>query len=160
MERNNQPSKLLFLTVYLSLAAIAIGELFEQVVFVPNWLIGNIDENIASFRAFKHLIDPGVFYFPLSLIFIISSIVLFRNKQLTEQQKSALKVTLIAFAVVFVTTIYVIVTINVPAIDKGLFSGEVLASKMKLWAILNCFRIILPFYGLFLLSRDYIAISK
>ena len=157
---SNKSPKTLFLLAFLSLTAVTFGELFEQIVFVPNWLIGNIDENLVHFRAFKHTIDPGVFYFPLSLLFFISAIALYKHPTLSESKKGVLKQSIMLFGLVFIATIYVIVNINIPAIDKGLFIGEELASKMYLWAVLNCFRIILPMWAIILLSKHFILIKS
>ena len=148
-----------FLSVYFSLAAIAIGELFEQIVFVPNWLIGDVDANLAHFRAFKHTTDPGMFYFPLSILFFVAVFFLLKQNLSTAQRK-ATQQTFILFGIVFVLTLYVIIQINVPAIDNSDFSGEALEFKMQLWAILNCLRFLLPAYALYWLTQAFIAIKQ
>lgn len=51
------------MTAFLSLAALFFGEVFEQVVFLPNWLIGDVAKNVRHFREFKHAVDPGFFFF-------------------------------------------------------------------------------------------------
>lgn len=134
----------------LAISALTFGELFEQVVFVPNWLIGNVDENMEHFRKFKHTADPGMFYFPITIITIIAHLMLLRKASvLTSIQKKAVKISLTLFAIVFALTIYVIVMINIPVIDNGILAGEAQKAKIQLWAVLNVFRFVLPAYGLY-----------
>ncbi|PCE64557.1 hypothetical protein [Sediminicola luteus] len=144
----------LLLIAFLSISALLFGELLEQVVFVPNWLIGDVDQNLEHFRKFKHTTDPGMFYFPLTLVAIVSHLLLLKkNSLLSGLQKKAVRLSLILFLIVFVLTIYVIVCINVPVIDNGELSGEALRSKIWLWAVLNMFRIILPACGVYKLGQ-------
>lgn len=138
---------------FLSLCALTFGELFEQIVFVPNWLIGDVPTNVMHFREFKHTIDPGVFYFPISIIIIVSHIRLISKKSvLSTVQKKAVKVSLILFLIVFALTFYVIAGINIPVIDQGNVQESQYASKLTLWAILNTFRILIPAYSIYKLS--------
>ncbi|WP_196893089.1 hypothetical protein [Aureivirga marina] len=144
----------LVIIAFLTVSALTFGELLEQIVFVPNWLIGNVDENLEHFRKFKHTTDPGMFYFPLTIVAIISHAMLLGKKSiLTVEQKKNVKHSLFLFLAVFLVTIYVIVFINVPVIDMGTLSGEAQESKIVIWAILNMFRIILPAIGLYKLSK-------
>lgn len=158
MTSKRQQTRKWFLLSFFSLLMITIGEFFEQIAFVPNWLIGNVDDNIMHFREFKHTADPGMYYFPLSILFMVSILYLLKQ-ELSEIQKKVVKNTLWIFGVVFVVTIYVIVEINVPAIDKGLFSGEELNRKIQLWGILNCFRFGLPAIALYQLTKEFISIK-
>ncbi|BDD07054.1 hypothetical protein [Aureibacter tunicatorum] len=157
MERELKRDTLLLLIAFASVSALVFGELLEQIVFVPNWLIGNVDQNMEHFRQFKHTTDPGMFYFPLTIVAIASHLKLLgKGSLLSDDQKKSVRLSLILFSIVFAVTIYVIVFINIPVIDNGTLSGEAQKSKIQLWAILNMFRIILPAFGLYELGRLFV----
>ncbi|UTW63786.1 DUF1772 domain-containing protein [bacterium SCSIO 12741] len=154
MERNLTKETRHLVIAFLSVSALLFGELLEQVVFVPNWLIGNVDENMEHFRKFKHTTDPGMFYFPLTIVAVVSHLLLMRAKaNLTALQKQHVKWSLILFMIVFAVTIYVIVFINVPVIDQGTLTGEAQKFQLEIWAVLNMIRIILPAIGLYKLAQ-------
>lgn len=154
MERAVRKDTLLLIIAFLSVSALVFGELLEQIVFVPNWLIGNVDENMEHFRKFKHTTDPGMFYFPITIVAIVSHVILLRKKSLlSPKQKKAVKLSLYAFLVVLLVTIYVIVFINVPVIDMGLLSGEEQKAQIQLWGVLNVFRVLIPAIGLYKLGQ-------
>ncbi|MEI5908074.1 hypothetical protein WAK64_13520 [Bacillus spongiae] len=151
--KNRGKDRVWLFVAFLSMCALLFGELFEQIVFVPNWLIGDVPTNMMHFREFKHTTDPGMYYFPIAIIVIISHIrLLFKSSFLTIVQKKAVKTSLLLFSIVFVITIFVIVGINIPVIDQGSILDEQYSSKLTLWAILNMIRIILPAYALYKLS--------
>lgn len=154
MKKAIQRDSKLLLIAFLSISALLFGELLEQIVFVPNWLIGDIDQNMEHFRQFKHTTDPGMFYFPLTIITIISHLLLLKKDAvLTTLQKQSVKISLYLFLVVLGVTIYVIVFINIPIIDNGILSGEAQRTQIEIWALLNMLRIILPAYGLYKLGQ-------
>ena len=142
--------RLWLLIAFLSVGALAFGELFEQIVFVPNWLIGDVDANMEHFRQFKHTTDPGLFYFPTAIMAIVAHVLLLRKAStLSLQQQKAVQTSLTLFLIVLGLTIYIITQINIPVIDQGRLSGAAQTSKVQLWALLNLFRIVLPAYGLY-----------
>lgn len=150
----NTKDRTYYFLALLTLAGIMFGELFEQIVFVPNWLIGNIEENVANFSKFKHIADPGMFYFPMSLATLIGHVMLLRKaSSLSTVQKDYVKKSLYAFLVVLALTGYVIAAINVPAFDQRVMQGAELESAVKTWAVLNIFRIVLPAYGILSLMK-------
>lgn len=131
------------------MSAICFGELFEQVVFVPNWLVGDVDKNIKHFHLFKHFTDPGMFYFPASLISLIAHLKLLgKASRLTLEQKGKVRASLLLFLVVLAATVFVIVWINVPAFDRFLLRGDELRFRITLWAAINVIRVLLPFLGM------------
>ena len=139
-----------FLVALFSTCALFFAELFEQIVFVPNWLIGDVPKNVLHFRGFKHVADPGMYYGPFAILAILSHVVLLRAKDaFSAEQKKAILSSLVAFLIVLGVTAYVIATINVPIFDKGLVPNEQLTSKLTLWASLNMLRIVLPGYALY-----------
>lgn len=141
------------LVAFFSTSAVFFGELFEQVVFVPNWLIGDIPKNVEHFRNFSHAVNPGLYYFPCALLSIISHSVLLRAKTLfSKAEKKAIRASFISFLLVLCVTAYVILAINVPVLDNASVPKQEIASKLTLWAALNTIRIILPGYALYKLS--------
>ena len=157
MERNLKKDTNLLIIAFLTVSALVFGELLEQVVFVPNWLIGNVDDNMEHFRKFKHTTDPGMFYFPIAVVTIVSHAMLLRkNALLTAVQKKSVQLSLVLFLIVLLVTIYVIVFINIPVIDNGTLSGEEQEAKIQLWGILNIFRIVLPAFGLYKLGQLFV----
>lgn len=144
----SRDSKLILIAL-LSMSAICFGELFEQVVFVPNWLIGDVDANVLHFRKFKHATDPGMFYFPISLVALISHLrLLGRTSSLSSTQRSKVKKSLFFLVVVLVMTAFVIAQIKLPVLDNGEYSGEALRVRLQIWAGCNVFRIALPLLGI------------
>lgn len=132
----------------LSLAAICFGELFEQVVFVPNWLLGEIDRNVEHFHRFKHAADPGMFYFPMTIISVASHLwLLGKGSTLSSSQKGRVRASLVLLLVVLVSTGLVIAWINGPAFDRFELRGDELRARLWCWAVINLFRILLPFWG-------------
>ncbi len=154
MEKKLKRDTRLLLIAFISVCGLLFGELLEQIVFVPNWLIGNVDENMEHFRQFKHTTDPGMMYFPLTVFALVShALLLKKDSLLTAVQRKSVRLSLILFIAVLMVTIYVIVDINIPVIDKGMLSGKAQEFKIQVWAVLNMPRIILPAYGLYELGK-------
>ena len=150
--RNSTKARRWVLVAFLSMSALLFAQLFEQIVFVPNWLIGDVATNVEHFRRFKHAADPGMYYFPVAFVVFVSHMILLRVRSFSDVQRKPFRDSLVAFSIVFAITVYVIVGINVPVFDNPTVPDEHLAAKLKLWAILNVFRIVLPMYAVYRLS--------
>ena len=143
----------IFMT-FIAISGIFFGELFEQIVFVPNWLLGDLGKNVEAFSAFKHSADPGMYYLPLTIIVIIGYYLLLSKKSLLSiEQKKNVRRSLFSFLIVLALTSYVIITINIPAFDEQSLKGESLKSAIELWSFFNVFRILLPAYSMYQLIK-------
>lgn len=131
-------------------------ELFEQITYVTNWLIGDIVTNAENFRKFHHVIDAGVFHFPTSTIVMIGFIALVIKKSgfiKNPIEKKIIWKAFIAFLITYAISVYIITAINVPVFNENSVPINEIPSKLKLWGILNIFRILLPAYAVFQLTK-------
>jgi hypothetical protein len=140
------------------IAFIGLGtvELFEQITYVTNWLVGDIVENAENFKKFHHVIDAGVFHFPASTIVLIGFIALVRknsNFMKIPKYKSIIWKAFIAFLITYIISIYIITQINVPLFNLSIIPDSEIPAKLKLWGVLNIFRFVLPAYGVVLMTK-------
>jgi hypothetical protein len=141
---------------FISLTGLCIVELFEQITYVTNWLTGDIVTNAENFRKFHHVVDAGVFHFPTSTIVMIGFIFLVIKKSgfMTNPiQKKIVWNAFIAFLITYAISVYIITAINVPVFNENSVAAEQIPSKLKLWGILNIFRVILPAYAIYQLTK-------
>ncbi|CAM1343372.1 hypothetical protein [Tenacibaculum amylolyticum] len=141
---------------FISLTALGSVELFEQITYVINWLVGDPVVNAESFRKFHHAVDAGVFHFPTSTIVLIGFIMLIIKtsgfmKNLAE--KKTIWLAFVAFLITYAISVYIIMEINVPIFNENSVSAELIPGKLKLWGILNIFRVLLPAYAIYNLSK-------
>ncbi|GGW65650.1 hypothetical protein DFQ11_10316 [Winogradskyella epiphytica] len=144
------------IATFISLTGLGIVELFEQITYVTNWLVGDIVENAENFRKFHHVVDAGVFHFPTSTIVLIGFIGLVIKKSGFMQKKQDKKIVwkaFIAFLITYGISVYIITFINVPVFSENIIPAEQIPSKLKLWGILNAFRVILPAYAVYQLTK-------
>lgn len=140
---------------FISLTALGAVELFEQITYVINWLVGDPVVNADSFRKFHHAVDAGVFHFPVSTTVLVGFIMLIRKKSnfmKNAVEKNAIWIAFIAFLITYVISVYIITGINVPVFNENSVPTELIPGKLKLWGILNVFRFVLPAYGIYKLS--------
>ena len=140
---------------FISLTALGSVELFEQITYVINWLVGDPVVNAESFRKFHHAVDAGVFHFPTSTIVLIGFIMLVIKKSgfvKNPVEKKVVWAAFIAFLITYGISLYIIMGINVPVFNENSVPAELIPGKLKLWGILNAFRIILPAYAIYKLS--------
>ncbi len=140
---------------FISLTALGAVELFEQITYVINWLVGDPIVNAESFRKFHHVVDAGVFHFPVSTIVLIGFIMLVLKKSgfmHNAKEKKVIWIAFIAFLITYVISVYIITAINVPVFNENSIPEELIAGKLKLWGVLNVFRVLLPAYALYKLT--------
>lgn len=138
-----------------ALAALCFGELFEQIVFVPNWLVGDVAQNVAHFRAFKHTSDPGAFFFPAAVLSLIAHAVLWRRRaEFAEPARLGVRASFAMLLLTAALTAYVIPMLNLPLWEQTPVLGEAaLHAMLWEWAVINVFRIALPAYGIWRLIK-------
>ncbi|MEC3907514.1 hypothetical protein VOI54_10830 [Tamlana sp. 2201CG12-4] len=140
---------------FISLTGLGTVELFEQITYVTNWLVGDPVVNAERFRQFHHAVDAGVFHFPVSTIVLIGFIMLVIKKSGFMQdpvQKRAVWIAFIAYLITYGISIYIITGINVPVFNENIVPVKSIPGKLKAWGILNIFRFVLPAYGVYKLS--------
>ncbi len=131
-------------------------ELFEQITYVTNWLIGDIVTNAENFRKFHHVIDAGVFHFPTSTIVMVGFIALVIKKSgfiKNPIEKKIIWKAFVVFLITYAISVYIITAINVPVFNENSVPIDEIPSKLKLWGILNIFRILLPAFAIFQLTK-------
>jgi hypothetical protein len=141
---------------FISLTSLGAVELFEQITYVTNWLIGDIVENAENFRKFHHQFDAGTFHFPASTIVLVGFIMLVIKKSgfmNNSFEKNIVWKAFIAFLITYAISVYIISAINVPVFNENSVPIEQIPFKLKLWGILNFFRIVLPAYAIFELTK-------
>lgn len=155
MQNSKRDFNWLMLT-FISFAGLGIVELFEQITYVTNWLIGDIVTNAENFRKFHHAVDAGVFHFPTSTIVLIGFIGLVVKKSgfmKNPEEKKIVWTAFIAFLITYAISLYIITGINVPVFNENSVPAAEIPGKLKLWGVLNTFRFILPAYGVFKLIK-------
>lgn len=141
---------------FISLTGLCVVELFEQITYVTNWLVGDIVANAENFRKFHHVLDAGVFHFPTSTIVLIGFIGLVIKKSGFMANPEDKKIVWTAFTMFLITygiSLYIIMGINVPVFNENIVPAAEIPFKLKLWGVLNAFRVILPAYGIFQLIK-------
>jgi len=136
----------------VSLISLGAVELFEQITFVPNWLVGNVAENTENFRRFYHTTEPGMFHFPVSTIVLISYIMMVRKStHFAKDRASRTTVwkSFAAFLLTYAISVFIITAINVPVFTENSVPAEDLPGLMNLWAWLNFLRVVLPAYAVY-----------
>ena len=124
----------IFMT-FIAISGIFFGELFEQIVFVPNWLLGDLGKNVEAFSAFKHSADPGMYYLPLTIIVIIGYYLLLSKKSLLSiEQKKNVRRSLFSFSYSFSFNFLRNYYNHIPAFDEQSLKGESLKSAIELWS--------------------------
>ncbi|WP_412985820.1 hypothetical protein [Pontimicrobium sp. IMCC45349] len=141
---------------FISLTGLCMVELFEQITYVTNWLIGDIVTNAENFRKFHHVIDAGVFHFPTSTIVMVGFIALVIKKSgfiKNPIEKKIIWKAFVVFLITYAISVYIITAINVPVFNENSVPIDEIPSKLKLWGILNIFRILLPAFAIFQLTK-------
>jgi hypothetical protein len=144
------------MVTFISLTGLCIVELFEQITYVTNWLIGDIVTNANNFRKFHHVVDAGVFHFPTSTIVMVGFIALVLKTSRFMQNPVDKKIVwsaFIAFLITYAISVYIITAINVPVFNENSVPNSEIPSKLKLWGILNAFRVILPAFAIYQLTK-------
>ena len=140
---------------FISLTCLGAVELFEQITYVTNWLIGDPIINAENFRDFHHVVDAGVFHFPVSTVVLIGFIVLVLKKSSfmhDSVQKKAIWQAFTAYLITYGISLYIIMAINVPVFNENSVPAELISGKLQIWGALNVFRFVLPAYGIYRLA--------
>ncbi len=126
----------------LVLAGWLCGNLYEEIVIVPNLLGGDVHASMLAFRAFFQTSNPAYYYAPLVPLIVATSVV---NVVASRRRPSSLRAALGAAACVLAAlllTAWIVVHVNLQ-----LFFGPVLgdlaeARSLALqWLLLNALRV-------------------
>lgn len=141
---------------FISLVGLGVVELFEQITYVINWLVGDMIANAENFRKFHHVVDAGVFHFPTSTIVLVGFIALVLKQSGFMQNPVEKKIVwraFIAFLITYAISVYIITAINVPVFTENIVPADQIPAKLKLWGVLNAFRVVLPAYAIYQLIQ-------
>jgi hypothetical protein len=122
-------------------AAWLCGNAYEEVVIVPNFVLGDVGAAMVAFRAFFHVSNPAFFYVPLGPLVVVTAIVnVATSWRDPARRPSALRAGLCVLVAVLLTA-WIVVHVNL-----RLFFGPVRTDLVEArslawqWLALNAIR--------------------
>lgn len=145
--------------LYYSMLMILFGLIYEQIVFIPNFLVSSASKNSNKlFNDFHSFTNPIHYHFLPSIISIILVLLIWIKRDVPKRLKIKL---LICMFILLAATYYVVNFVNVNLFfNSKLPQGRSLHGLAIEWSIVNFIRIIVLISGLRNIQIMYIGKSK